>query len=143
MKSLFKTFFLFSSLMIFSQTSTTSSQVMEGLILQKKLMDNSIVKNIKFENIGPSIMSGRVSDIEVNPLNPKEFYVAYASGGLWYTKNNGNTFESIFDNANTQNIGDFDVDWINNIIVVGTGENNSSRSSYATQVCRISPRRSN
>ena len=131
MKSLFKTFFLFSSLMIFSQTSTTSSQVMEGLILQKKLMDNSIVKNIKFENIGPSIMSGRVSDIEVNPLNPKEFYVAYASGGLWYTKNNGNTFESIFDNANTQNIGDFDVDWINNIIVVGTGENNSSRSSYA------------
>ena len=120
MKSLFKTFFLFSSLIIFSQTSTTSSQVMEGLILQKKLMDNSIVKNIKFENIGPSIMSGRVSDIEVNPLNPKEFYVAYASGGLWYTKNNGNTFESIFDNANTQNIGDFDVDWINNIIVVGT-----------------------
>ena len=86
---------------------------MEGLTLQNELMKNSIVKNIKFENIGPSVMSGRVSDIEVNPLNPKEFYVAYASGGLWYTKNNGNTFESIFDNANTQNIGDFAVDWTN------------------------------
>ncbi len=131
MKRLVKTFLLLSSLVIFSQTSTTSSQVMQGLTLHKKLMDNSMVKNIKFENIGPSIMSGRVSDIEVNPLNPKEFYVAYASGGLWHTKNNGNKFEPIFDNANTQNIGDFDVDWINNIIIVGTGENNSSRSSYA------------
>ena len=76
-------------------------------------------------------MSGRVSDIEVNPKNSNEFYVAYASGGLWHTTNNGNTFKSVFDNANTQNIGDFDVDWLNRILIVGTGENNSSRSSYA------------
>lgn len=31
-------------------------------------------------------MSGRVVDIEANPEDPTEFYVAYASGGLWYTK---------------------------------------------------------
>ena len=37
-------------------------------------------------------MSGRVTDIDANPENPTEFYVAYASGGLWYTNNNGTTF---------------------------------------------------
>ena len=131
MKNLIKFLFISAPLLIFAQTSTNPNKVIEGLTLQAELMKNSIVKNIKFENIGPSVMSGRVSDIEVNPLNPKEFYVAYASGGLWYTNNNGNTFEPIFDNANTQNIGDFAVDWTNKVIIVGTGENNSSRSSYA------------
>ena len=115
----------------YSQTSSSNELVFEGIELQNKLMKNSIVRNIKFKNIGPSVMSGRVTDIEVNPLDPTEFYVAYASGGLWHTVNNGNTFLPIFDNSNTQNIGDFDVDWKNRIIIVGTGENNSSRSSYA------------
>jgi len=131
MKKLFKFFVLFVPVLIFAQTSTSSDEIIKGLSLQNELIKNSIVKNIKFQNIGPSVMSGRVSDIEVNPNNPKEFYVAYASGGLWHTVNNGNTFVSVFENADTQNIGDFAVDWTTGLIIVGTGENNSSRSSYA------------
>jgi len=114
-----------------SQTPSTVSDVTEGIKSQNQLMESSIVRNLKFQNIGPSVMSGRVTDIEVNPSDPTEFYVAYASGGLWHTTNNGNTFVPIFDSSNTQNIGDFAVDWNRGIIVVGTGENNSSRSSYA------------
>ncbi|MEM9868117.1 MAG: glycosyl hydrolase [Bacteroidota bacterium] len=76
-------------------------------------------------------MSGRVVDLEVNPGNPTEFYVAYASGGLWHTKDNGISFEPILDTSNTQNIGDIAMDWTNGTLWVGTGENNSSRSSYA------------
>ena len=129
MKKLFKFFVLFVPVLIFAQTSTSSDEIIKGLSLQNELIKNSIVKNIKFQNIGPSVMSGRVSDIEVNPNNPKEFYVAYASGGLWHTVNNGNTFVSVFENADTQNIGDFAVDWTTGLIIVGTGENNSSRSS--------------
>ncbi|MBL4745843.1 MAG: glycosyl hydrolase [Flavobacteriaceae bacterium] len=91
----------------------------------------SLVKNVPFTNIGPTIMSGRVVDVAVNPEMPTEMYVAYASGGLWYTDNNGTTFTPVMDNASTQNIGDIAVDWKNNIIWIGTGENNSSRSSYA------------
>ena len=91
----------------------------------------SIVKNIKFTSIGPSVMSGRVVDLDVNVNNPTEFYVAYASGGLWYTNNNGTTFTPVMDHAPTQNIGDIAVDWKKGTIWVGTGENNSSRSSYA------------
>ncbi len=91
----------------------------------------SIVQNIKFTSIGPSVMSGRVVDLDVNTDNPTEFYVAYASGGLWYTNNNGTTFTPVMDNAPIQNIGDIAVDWKKGTIWVGTGENNSSRSSYA------------
>jgi len=91
----------------------------------------SLVKNIPFTNIGPNIMSGRVVDLAVNPNNPTEFYVAYASGGLWYTNNNGTSFTPILDNSPTQNVGAVAVDWKNKTIWVGTGENNASRSSYA------------
>ena len=34
---------------------------------------NSIVKNIPFENIGPKVMSGRIVALEVNPADPTEF----------------------------------------------------------------------
>ena len=63
-----------------------------------ELERNSIAKNIHFRNIGPTVMSGRVVDLAVNPNDPTHFYVAYASGGLWETKNHGNTFTPIFDN---------------------------------------------
>ena len=77
-------------------------------------------------------MSGRVVDIAVNPDDPTHFYVAYASGGLWETKNNGTTFSPLFDHEATITIGDIAVTWGSpNTIWVGSGENNSSRSSYA------------
>ena len=76
-------------------------------------------------------MSGRVVDIEVNPQDPTEFYVAYASGGLWHTKNNGQSFAPIFDSMDVLTIGDIAVNWQNRHIWVGTGEVNSSRSTYA------------
>ena len=57
--------------------------------------------------------------------------VAYASGGLWYTDNNGTSFTPVMDNSSTQNIGDIAVHWPTHTLYVGTGENNASRSSYA------------
>jgi len=91
--------------------------ILSGIYAQK-----SIVKNIEFTSIGPSIMSGRVVDLDVNPQKPSEFYVAYASGGLWYTNNNGTTFSPVMDNSPTQNIGDIAIDWNKGTIWVGTGE---------------------
>ncbi len=90
-----------------------------------------LIQTLPFENIGPTVFSGRVSDIAVNPKDPSIFYVAYASGGLWKTENHGTTFTPLFDKEEVMTIGDIAVDWEKNIIVVGTGEVNSSRSSYA------------
>jgi photosystem II stability/assembly factor-like uncharacterized protein len=62
---------------------------------------------------------------------PTEFYVAYATGGLWYTTNNGQSFIPVFDSADVIGIGDIAVNWKTRTIWVGTGEVNSSRSSYS------------
>lgn len=110
---------------------TPAKERLETFNYKKQMQENSLLKNIEFENIGPSIMSGRVVDVEVNPNDPTIFYVAYASGGLWKTINNGMSFTPLFDNEAVITIGDVAVDWSNNIIYVGTGENNSSRSSYS------------
>ena len=113
------------------QPATTSAQLQEAVKAKEMAAQSSLVKNLPFENIGPSVMSGRVVDLAINPDKPSEFYVGYASGGLWYTNNNGITFTPVMDNAPTQNVGEVTVDWKSRTIWVGTGENNSSRSSYA------------
>jgi photosystem II stability/assembly factor-like uncharacterized protein len=126
---------LLSILFIFSihaqPPATTVAEVQSALRQKAEMQTNSIVKNVPFSNIGPTIMSGRVTDLAVNPDNPAEFYVAYASGGLWHTVNNGTSFTPVLDSSNTQNVGDIAVNWATRTIWVGTGENNSSRSSYA------------
>ncbi|MCW5518333.1 glycosyl hydrolase [Aureitalea sp. L0-47] len=112
-------------------TPTSVSEVEKGIQMKQQEAKTSIVKNLNFESIGPTIMSGRVVDLAVNPDNPIEFYVGYASGGVWYTNNNGTSFEPVLDTSPTQNVGSLAVDWKNKVIWVGTGEVNSSRSSYA------------
>ncbi|AVR44983.1 glycosyl hydrolase [Christiangramia fulva] len=125
-------FLLLNSAFPFSQQKPTSAKDLQDALQKKEqLAQNSIVKNLPLKNIGPSVMSGRVTDFAVNPDDPTEFYVAYATGGLWYTNNNGTSFTPVMDNAPMLNIGDVAVDWKNGTIWVGTGEVNASRSSYA------------
>ena len=81
--------------------------------------------------VGPTVMSGRVVDLSVNPGNPSEFVVAYATGGLWHTTDHGTSFSPLFDHETVIFLGAIAVDWSTRTIWVGTGEVNSSRSSYA------------
>lgn len=111
--------------------ATSAQERWDGYERRMKLENSSLVKNVPFRNVGPTVMSGRVVDLEVDPEDPSHFYVAYASGSLWETSNNGTSFQPIFDNQIVMTIGDIAVDWANDIIYVGSGENNSSRSSYS------------
>ena len=95
------------------------------------LLERSLTRNLPFEAIGPTVFSGRVVDIAVDPADPTHFYVAYASGGLWETTNNGTSFVPLFDHEAVMTIGAIGVDWATGALWVGTGEVNSSRSSYA------------
>jgi len=126
MKLLITLFFSSLSLLLISQVKTPFEER-----IKLDANDYNPVANLPFTNIGPTVFSGRVSDIEVNPDDPTKFFVAYASGGLWYTDNNGTSFKPTFDNQDVITIGDFDVNWTDSIIWLGTGEVNSSRSSYA------------
>jgi photosystem II stability/assembly factor-like uncharacterized protein len=87
------------------------------------------VSGLKFRSIGPALTSGRIADFAVNPGNHSEYYVAVASGHIWKTANNGNTFEPVFDNYGAYSIGCLAMDPDNhNVIWAGTGENNHQRS---------------
>ena len=132
MKKFIFLLFCLSSFLCFSQQPASSASAIEKGISKKAIMTNSsLVKNLPFKNIGPTIMSGRVVGFAVNPVNPNEFYVGYASGGVWHTTNNGTTFTPVFDSSPTQNVGCLAMDWKSKTLWVGTGEVNSSRSSYA------------
>jgi photosystem II stability/assembly factor-like uncharacterized protein len=132
MKRLLTISALFCTLFVQAQIKATSAQErLKSIDQRKQLLSRSSLNETSFRNIGPSIMSGRVVDIEVNPQDPTEFYVAYASGGLWHTQNNGQSFAPIFDSVDVLTIGDIAVNWQNRHIWVGTGEVNSSRSTYA------------
>lgn len=111
---------------------TPAKKRFEAYKQRLNLQKNSLLKNVKLKSIGPTVMSGRVVDVDVSPFDPTIFYVAYASGGLWKTTNNGISFAPLFDNQASMTIGDIAVDWKHGeTIWVGTGEANSSRSSYA------------
>ncbi len=110
---------------------TNEHDRLQGIIKHVDLEKKSLLSNVKFRNVGPTIMSGRAVDVCVNENDPTEFYVAYASGGLWHTTNNGQSFTPLFDHESVITIGDIDVDWKTHNIWIGTGESNSSRSSYS------------
>lgn len=125
--------FLYSSFLN-AQTqppATPAEQRMQAFEQRKNLKNQSIVNTVPFRSVGPTIFSGRVVDIDVSPTDPTHFYVGYASGGLWKTVNNGISFTPLFEKEAVMTIGDISVDWATNTVWVGTGENNSSRSSYA------------
>ena len=74
---------LISSFLVFSQPNSTDARsIIKAYENKEILVKSSRVKNIEFRNIGPTIMSGRVVALEVNPEDPTKFYVAYASGGF-------------------------------------------------------------
>src|SRR3990172_4193004 len=83
----------------------------------------------RFRAIGPAFTSGRISDIAVHPTDPKTWYVAVASGGVWKTTNAGTTWSPIFDSQSSYSIANVVIDPKNpNVVWVGTGENNAQRS---------------
>lgn len=118
------------SIFLQAQAPTPAGLRQKSLEAKKRLASQSPFATA-FRNVGPTVMSGRVVDVDVNPADPTEFYVAYATGGLWHTTNNGLSFSPIFDSAEVITLGDVAVHWPSRTIWVGTGEANSSRSSYS------------
>src|SRR5438094_1429065 len=92
-------------------------------------INTDLFKAIAFRSLGPSVTTGRVSDVDIDPKNPNVWYVASASGGLFKTENRGNTFAPIFDQGGSFSLGAVKVDpKDSNVVWLGTGENNNQRS---------------
>ncbi|MBL8888988.1 MAG: hypothetical protein JNL67_03350 [Planctomycetaceae bacterium] len=88
------------------------------------------LKDFSWRSVGPTAMGGRIVDIAVNPLHEYHFLVASAAGGVWETKNNGTTWQNIFNSEGSSSIGDITFDpQVPTTIWVATGEANNQRSS--------------
>src|SRR5688572_29738590 len=108
-----------------------AAERLAGFELRKRMEASTPFANISFRNVGPEVQGGRIIDLASVEGKPGTLFVAFATGGLWRTDNMGDTWESLFDNESSIGIGDIAVSRDGQIIWVGTGEANSSRTSYA------------
>ncbi len=109
--------------------STQFIQAQKSKKETKQPLDEIKIEGLSWRSIGPSLTSGRISDVAVNPNNPFEYYVASSAGGVWKTINSGLEFIPVFDNEGSYSIGCITIDPNNsNVVWVGTGENNNQRS---------------
>jgi photosystem II stability/assembly factor-like uncharacterized protein len=90
----------------------------------------SMLMALKGRSIGPAVMSGRVSDLALDPGNPFVFYVAMGTSGVMKTSDNGGTFSGIFAEQPVAAVGAVAVAPSDpKIVWVGTGEANDRNSS--------------
>jgi hypothetical protein len=61
---------------------------------------------MKFREIGPATMGGRIDDIEVVPNDSRVIYVATAAGGILKSTNGGTSWSVIFDKEAVPSVGD-------------------------------------
>lgn len=79
-------------------------------------------------NIGPTVMSGRVTAIDAVNKDSRIIYVGSAAGGVWKSITGGTLWKPVFD-KHTQSIGDLRIDQKHpDTIWVGTGESNMRNS---------------
>ena len=115
-------------------TKTPADQRLAWYKQFEQMQETSLLKNLAWQFVGPTNISGRMTDVEV--VTPKgrnyTIYVAGASGGVWKTLNEGITWEPVFEKAISTSIGDLALDPRNQqTLWVGTGEANIFRSSQA------------
>ncbi|MBK9154162.1 MAG: hypothetical protein IPM25_08095 [Chloracidobacterium sp.] len=88
------------------------------------------ISSLRFREIGPATMGGRVNDIEVDPNDTRIIYAAMASGGILKSINGGTSWTTLFDKEAVMSIGDVAISPSNpSIVWAGTGESNNRQSS--------------
>jgi photosystem II stability/assembly factor-like uncharacterized protein len=85
-------------------------------------LTSSFFGSMEAREIGPAVMSGRISSIDAFNNDARLVYVGAASGGLWKSTNGGTTFKEVFKKE-IQTIGAVTIDQKHKDTVwVGTGE---------------------
>lgn len=113
------------ALCVVAVTTAASGQV-------GKTSPESLLSFVRFRSIGPAGPGGRVDDIAVSKTDPSLIYIAYATGGIFKSVNNGTTFEPVFESYTTASFGSLAIAPTNsNIVYAGSGEaNNRNTSSF-------------
>lgn len=85
---------------------------------------------LKARSIGPAGMSGRIAAIDALESDPNLVFVGAATGGVWKSRNGGDTWIPVFDDQRVLGIGSVAIFQGNpDIVWVGTGEGNPRNSA--------------
>jgi BNR/asp-box repeat domain protein len=103
--------------MLLSFASIAQVQNRQEMIRSQNLQ-KSWVKNIPFQALEISRGAGEIIQVERNPNNPYELYVALAESGVWYSENNGASFSPTFADFMTPQADAMAVDWDNHTLWV-------------------------
>ncbi len=102
-----------------------------GLLAQAPAATHPLARDLRWRNIGPANMTGRIAAIEALSTDHRYVVVASASGGVFLSTNAGITWDPIFDRSEgAGSIGSVAIFEANpDIIWVGTGEAANRNSS--------------
>ena len=114
---------LIRSILLFSFLSITSFSFAQ----KRATVDSITISAAQFRSVGPAFMTGRISDVVIDPADESHWYVGVGSGGVWETKNAGVTFKPIFDKQKVYSIGCITLDANSRNLWVGSGENVGGR----------------
>jgi photosystem II stability/assembly factor-like uncharacterized protein len=91
--------------------------------------EDALLGALRWRNIGPANMMGRIVDVEGIPSPSKTLYMSTAAGGVWKSTNNGLTWRAVLDTARVASGGDLAIAPSDtNVVYWGTGEPNSRNS---------------
>jgi photosystem II stability/assembly factor-like uncharacterized protein len=103
---------------------------LEAFAKRMEMERDSIWQGVSWRSVGSEEQGGRVVDVESPMSEPLTLYIAYATGGLWRTEDDGITFKPLFDKYSSFAIGDLAVTADGKTLWLGTGENNAARTHY-------------
>ena len=113
---------LFSTIQGVAVGQQPRSPLVDSFINYQELLDET---NFGFDwiNVSPVVNSARVEAVQLDAVRPGLMYVAFGSGNLWKSSNNGLEWRPIFNDQASYGIGDFALAPSNpSIIYLGTGE---------------------
>ena len=95
---------------------------------QNVKLTSSFFGSMEAREIGPAVMSGRITTLNAYNDDPRLVYIGAASGGVWKSTNGGTTFKDVFK-EDVQTIGAVAIDQKHKDTVwVGTGETRTRNS---------------
>lgn len=104
--------------------------VRERLRVEKSLATPANVTS-QWECVGPTNIGGRITCLAYHPAHPERIWAGAAGGGVWQSKDAGQSWQSCWNDQDILVIGSLAVDSRNaDTIYCGTGEANLSLDSY-------------
>src|SRR5262245_4032276 len=84
----------------------------------------------RWECLGPFNLAGRVTSLVIHPEDPKKWFAGSAAGGVWMSRDAGESWKPAWSPFASQNIGAIAWKSSQKILIVATGEANMSGDAY-------------